>query len=182
MDNLLTISDFTGVFNIPNKTGVDVSDNLDALVTQLQTPFLVEFLGADLYADMVSDCSTSIPEKWELLFDGETVEISEHKYVFRGLKESFRAYVYYHWLVLAVRPVAGIGMIKPMAENGTPISVEWSLANTWNYYLECRQCDMFSSNYISAEAYVNAKNDEDPTTFPKFLMTWDSPLNPLVTW
>jgi hypothetical protein len=183
MDNLLTISDFTGRFNIPNKTGIGVSANLDALISDYQEQFLVDLLGVKLYKDFEAGMAEEhIEDKWTKLLNGDTITIGTDDYIYKGIKEALKAWLYFIWMANTAKALQGIGTVAPSAENGRVVSPEWSLTQVWNYMLDCRQEYILTSNYISCDGYITQMNGVDVANYPDYSFTAYYGVNPLVSW
>jgi len=128
---------FIGEINIPNKDSSLVSGTLDAFIKKYEPLFLKYALGYNTSQEFIAALATPSPaQKWVDLRDGKEYSLNGYNYFWPGLKNTERNpiayYVYYWYMRNQVSSTAGLGEVKPAAENAAAANSSWRMAQAWN--------------------------------------------------
>lgn len=138
MANLVTISDFEGVFQIQTDTRTVAKFNL--IRDEYQNDFLYDLLGADLTALFLADLDANgVPQTaiYEAIYD-PFAEDTDSGYVVRskGLKEAIKAIVWYHFVRQNNHLVTTSGNTVKKSENADISTDPFYLAQNYNKAIE----------------------------------------------
>lgn len=130
MNNLISISNFTGEFQLT--TGTFREPQFNAFIAQKQKDFLIQFLGIDLYEDIEINYED---DRWQDFFDGKKyLSITTGKNInFKGFKDFLTCAVYADWLDFSRSFITETGMFEPQNVNSEK-ALKGEVRNKSNYY------------------------------------------------
>jgi len=135
-------SDFKGentIAQVPANVG-GVSTTVQDFINKYEKKFLLELLGATLYAEFIAGLALPdidpLKAKWVALRD-ET-----------DLKPMIIDYVYYYYMLNQATSTAGIGEVKGKTDNATPVNNMAKMVRSWNEMVGmARLFDLSTTDY-----------------------------------
>ena len=124
--SLVLNSDFTGKYAVA-LTQFNTS-NLDAYITKYEKHYLLQLLGADLYALFIADLNGATPQVPQTaiylsLFNAFNRDVNYCLEISEGIVEMLKGFIYYEYLSDITQNQTPIGATKPKNENSTVLGL-----------------------------------------------------------
>jgi len=118
----ITVADFIGKFEL--HTGMYVQSNIQAYIDKYEKRYLIELLGATLYADFIAN-----------QVDPEFVKIidpfdEDHDFCIissDGIKSMLLGFVYFEYLKDLTNQITPVGNVRPVGENSADVSTLYTM-------------------------------------------------------
>jgi hypothetical protein len=174
--NIIDTTFFFGRINVAQKSDATVSNNLQALINELEPEVLTSLLGYELYKDYKAGISVGSPDaKWLAIRDG--VEYTNRREVlskWKGLrytegttnKSLIANYVYWYWQQNQFSHTTGTGEKLAANQNAISVSPARKMVSAWN--------EMVCMNFDLVEFLLS-----DDVNYPQFQdhysrsLSWD---------
>lgn len=142
MANIITYEYFRGSLNLPQTVNAEGQALLTQFITQYEREFLNKVLGYELAKGLLDNIASNDP-KWKDLRDGLIFTNSRNQDdEWVGFKDEtdkispIANYVYYQFVKDQITEVAGVGTVKPNAENAERVYPQLKLQEAWNRMVE----------------------------------------------
>ena len=134
MSNIVSISDFTGSYRIPNSSDVNMVSWINELITENENDLIYFVLGETLGTDVIAN-----PDNHEELLNGLGK--------FKGLKFMIVLYVYYTWRFKSSKEQTSNGTSVVWNENSSSENITFTLVDVWNKLSDMSiQLDVYCKN------------------------------------
>jgi hypothetical protein len=117
----VTIADYTAGGKFELHTGTYEVDRLQYYIDKYEQRYLVEMLGADLYAEFEADVTLGggVPteQRFIKIFEPLQVDYSWTILYSDGMHEMLKGFIYYEYIKDQISQMTPIGMVSPSGEN-----------------------------------------------------------------
>jgi hypothetical protein len=132
MGLIVSNTDFTGKYEL-SLTQYNTA-TIDAYITKYEKKYLLQLLGADLYALFVADLSGGVPVTAIYLdiFNAFDIDINNRIESSNGIKEMLIGFIYYEYVRDRVQNQTPIGSAKPKNENSAVLELTHVVVSRFN--------------------------------------------------
>jgi hypothetical protein len=118
MAEILNISDF-GAGKYELHTGMYTVDKLQDYIDRYEARYLIDLLGATLYAEFIADLVAGVPQspKFEVIFNALSVEGPNCVKHSEGIKDLLKGFIYFEYAKDLINQMTSIGNTVPTGEN-----------------------------------------------------------------
>jgi hypothetical protein len=133
--SLVLNSDFTGKYQLA-LTQYNTAE-IDAYIAKYEKKYLLELLGASLYALFIADLDASTPQvpqtsTYLSLYNAFNADFDYKIKSSNGMREMLLGFIYYHYTKDIVQNQTPIGSTKPKNENSSVMGLNQSMTSRFN--------------------------------------------------
>jgi hypothetical protein len=162
--NILTNTDFTGIYAIPDSNESNVIELLNDFITEYEEFYGIYFCGFDLWYNFKNGLdAVTVEQKWIDLRDGKAYQIDSVYKRFRGLKKMLLAFVWYTYVRELQSEITGIGVRSVGSENSQKVTDAQKIIERYNAGV-----DIFNEGVEFVNNYSELYPNFDYSTLEKF--------------
>lgn len=133
MGILINNTDFIGVYAVPqDKYSVNL---IDSTIAEREKEALIYLLGSELADLFIADLVDGVPvtARFTAIYEPLTVQLYNHIFISKGLKDAVLRYVYFHHVVSQKYQNTITGTVQKVGSNSQPAKIDtlW-LSRTYN--------------------------------------------------